>query len=83
MVPFRDPVKNIVYNAEREDVDTVIINGRIVVENGKVVGQDELQLNWKVQEAGTRMWSQMPSHDWAHRHVDEMSPLTYDLWERE
>ena len=37
MVPVRDPVKNIVYNAEMEDVETVIINGRLVLREGEFV----------------------------------------------
>ena len=35
MSPMRDPVKNIVFNAAMEDLGTVIIDGRVVVEGGK------------------------------------------------
>ena len=41
MTPLRDPVKNIVYNASDEDVDRVYVNGRLVVEAGRVLGQLE------------------------------------------
>ena len=81
MVPLRDPVKNIVYSAESEDVQTVIINGNIVLENGKLVGKDETLLNRELQEAGTRVWPNIKNYDWAHRTVDELSPLSFDLWE--
>jgi len=57
---LRDPVKNIVYNAETEDVETVIINGRTVVENGKVLGRDPRDLNRQVQEAGERLCRSLP-----------------------
>jgi len=80
MVPLRDPVKNIVYNAEMEDVDMVIINGKVVLENGKVLGGDERELSRKIQESGKRMWPKMANHDWAHRSVDELSPLTFSPW---
>lgn len=36
MTPLRDPVKNIVYNATDEDVDRVYVNGRLVVDGGRV-----------------------------------------------
>lgn len=81
MVPLRDPVKNIVYNAEPEDVETVVVNGRTVVENGKVVGQNELELNRNLQTAAVRVWPAMAAHDWAGRGIDEMSPLSFDLWD--
>ena len=81
MVPMRDPVKNIVYSAEMEDVEMVIINGRVVVENGVVTGEDQRELNRKVQEAAGRMWSRVGTHDWARRSVDELSPMTFDFWE--
>lgn len=81
MVPMRDPVKNIVYSAEMEDVETVIINGRVVVENGVVTGEDQRELNRKVQEAAGRMWSRVATHDWARRSADELSPMTFDFWE--
>src|SRR4029434_3372392 len=41
MTPLRDPVKNIVYNASAEDVDRVYVNGRLVVDAGRVLGADE------------------------------------------
>ena len=41
MTPLRDPVKNIVYNASDEDVDRVYVNGRLVVDGGRVQGADE------------------------------------------
>src|SRR5216683_161323 len=41
MTPLRDPIKNIVYNASDEDVDRVYVNGRVVVDGGRVLGADE------------------------------------------
>lgn len=80
MVPLRDPVKNIVYNAEMEDVEMVIINGRTVLREGKVLGADVNELNRKLRQAGERMWPRMGSNDWANRSVDELSPLTFEPW---
>src|SRR2546425_2718106 len=41
MTPLRDPVKNIVYNATAEDVDRVWVDGRLVVDGGRVRAADE------------------------------------------
>jgi 5-methylthioadenosine/S-adenosylhomocysteine deaminase len=32
MTPLREAVKNIVFSAESEDIETVIINGKVVLE---------------------------------------------------
>lgn len=78
IVPLRDPVKNIVYSAETKDVEMVFINGKPVVEDGKVLGCDERMLNQKMQSAGEKLWSRISSHDWANRSTDELSPLSFD-----
>ncbi len=79
MVPVRDPVKNIVYNAETEDVETVIINGRTVLENGRVLGKNERELSRKLQEAGRKLWPKLSNYDHANRSVDELSPPSFDF----
>ncbi|MBW2121001.1 MAG: amidohydrolase family protein [Deltaproteobacteria bacterium] len=83
MVPLRDPVKNIVYNAETEDVETVIINGRTVLENGEVLGGNTERLNRNLQAAGEKLWSRISAHDWSHRSVDELSPPSFDYWDED
>jgi 5-methylthioadenosine/S-adenosylhomocysteine deaminase len=82
MTPLRDPVKNIVYNASDEDVDRVYVNGRLVVEGGRVLAADEAALLRALQEGGERMWPRMGKHDWAGREADQLSPPTYAEWER-
>ena len=81
MTPLRDPVKNIVYNATAEDVDRVWVNGRLVVDGGRVLAADERAILAALQAAGERMWPRMAQHDWAGRDVDGLSPPTYDAWE--
>lgn len=44
MSPVRDPLKNLVFSASRHDVDTVIVDGRLVVDGGRLEGIDERQL---------------------------------------
>ncbi len=80
MTPMRDPVKNIVYNANAEDVDRVYVDGRVVVEGGKVLAADESAIFSALQAGGERMWPRMGEFDWAHRGADELSPQTYPAW---
>jgi hypothetical protein len=81
MAPLRDPVKNLVYYAEMQDLDTVIIDGTIVVEHGKVLAADERAIARNLQRAADRIWPRMADHDWGHRDVDTLSPLTFPKWE--
>ncbi|MGH7393123.1 MAG: amidohydrolase family protein, partial [Candidatus Rokuibacteriota bacterium] len=82
MTPLRDPVKNIVYNATAEDVDRVWVDGRLVVDGGRVLAADERAILAALQAAGERMWPRMKDGDWARRSADELSPPTYPRWER-
>jgi 5-methylthioadenosine/S-adenosylhomocysteine deaminase len=80
MTPLRDPVKNIVYNATAEDVDRVYVNGRLVVDGGRVLAANEEAILDALQAAGERMWPRMRAHDWAGRGADELSPPSYPEW---
>jgi cytosine/adenosine deaminase-related metal-dependent hydrolase len=80
MSPMRDPVKNLVYYAEMEDLQTVIIDGETVLENGQVRTVNQQDVVRRLQEAGERIWPKMAENDWAGRDVDQLSPLTFPAW---
>jgi cytosine/adenosine deaminase-related metal-dependent hydrolase len=80
MTPLRDPVKNIVYNATAEDVDRVYVDGRLVVDTGRVLAADERAILEALQAGGARMWPRMAEADWARRPADELAPQTYPDW---
>jgi 5-methylthioadenosine/S-adenosylhomocysteine deaminase len=80
MTPLRDPVKNIVYNANAEDVDRVYVNGRLVVDEGRVLAADEGKIFAALQAGGERMWSCMSKYDWDGRDAEGLSPQTYAEW---
>jgi cytosine/adenosine deaminase-related metal-dependent hydrolase len=80
MTPLRDPVKNIVYNATAEDVDRVYVDGRLVVDAGRVLAADERAILDALQAGGERMWPRMREFDWAGRGADDLSPQTYPEW---
>jgi 5-methylthioadenosine/S-adenosylhomocysteine deaminase len=77
MSPLRDPVKNIVYSAQAEDLRTVIIDGAMCMEEGHIVGLDEKAAVHALQQSAERMWRAMESVDWAGRSVDRLSPQTF------
>ena len=52
-----NPVNNLVYNSDGRSVHTVIVDGRIVVEDHRPVFVDERQLIQKTQELGEQLLS--------------------------
>jgi len=51
-VPVRNPISNLVYAANGSDVDTVIIDGKIIMQGRKVKTLDEEEILERVQEEG-------------------------------
>ena len=54
--PVIDPIKNFVYYSSGTDVETVIVDGKIVVDRGRAVNTDEDDLRERVRSATQRIW---------------------------
>ena len=59
--PTLDAVQNLVYHARRDDVETVLVDGRILVHEGKVRSVDAFSLIEPAHAAATRAWSRFIS----------------------
>ena len=81
MTPLRDPVKNIVYSAQAQDVADVMVNGKIVVRDRTVLGLDEREVCRRLQAGGERLWPAMHRGHWDHQDVDTLSPQSFPRWE--
>lgn len=61
---FEVNVKNyIVGTCERADVDTVLIDGELIMENGKFVKFDEKEVQARSKEEAVRLWKR---NEWPH-----------------
>lgn len=56
--PRHDRVSLLAYSAGQGDVDTVIVNGKVLVHNHRLTTIDEEQLKYEVQRRGMRLVSQ-------------------------
>ncbi len=54
-----DPITNLVHTGLGSDVDTVMVNGEILVENGKVLVVNEQDILQEVQDLATRRWKEI------------------------
>lgn len=55
LIPVRNPVSNLVYAANGSDVDTVIIDGEIIMEEREIKTIDEAKIIERAQETGLKI----------------------------
>jgi cytosine/adenosine deaminase-related metal-dependent hydrolase len=61
LTPFRDPLKILLYHANRNDVDTVIVDGQVLMSERKVLTVDEKEVISKAKEVTKRIWNKIES----------------------
>ncbi len=80
LTPLRDPIKNIVYSAQAEDLHDVVIDGDYRMRNRDIPGVDVAKLAADLQAASERMWKRMAEVDHSGRSVDQLSPQSFPAW---
>jgi cytosine/adenosine deaminase-related metal-dependent hydrolase len=75
--PYRDPIRALVQCGTGDDVEHVLVDGRTVVEGGRVVGVDERRLLADAQREAERLWATVPEWDGRHRTTEEFSPASF------
>ena len=75
----RDPIKALVETGTSRDVRTVIVDGEILVDNGKYLRLNEDELLDKVQAKGEEIWSSVPKWHWTGKSVDEVLPPAFKM----
>ncbi|MEK6562285.1 MAG: chlorohydrolase family protein, partial [Candidatus Binatota bacterium] len=66
----RDPIRTVVETAVSRDVRTVIVDGEILVDNGRYLRLNEDELLDKVQVKGEEVWASVPKWHWTGKSVD-------------
>ena len=82
MTPMRDPVRNIVYSAQAEDLNAAMIDGVFVMKDRIVPDFDIRALTADLQKGAEHMWAHMHVQDWAHRDINALSPESYPEFRR-
>jgi cytosine/adenosine deaminase-related metal-dependent hydrolase len=77
--PVRDPIKSLVDCGVGDDVDTVIVNGKIRMEGGVIPGLDLSKLRDDAQRSGEHVWSTVQDWDPCGRSAEEVSPWSFPL----
>ncbi|MBM3733605.1 MAG: amidohydrolase family protein [Acidimicrobiia bacterium] len=79
--PIRDPIKSLIECGVGDDVDTVIVDGRVSMEGGVIPGVDFAELRAEAQAAGERVWASLPEWDPLGRAAEEACPWSYPAGE--
>ena len=64
MLPTSNPVGHIVFQAGRGDVDTVLVDGRVLKHRGTLIGADLRRARQLVQESLEYLRSNIPDREW-------------------
>src|SRR5262249_45791519 len=75
--PVRDPIKSLIDCGIGNDVDTVIVDGVVRMEKGRIPGIDFAELRRQAQAAGERVWDGWQNWDPLGRTAEEMSPYSF------
>jgi cytosine/adenosine deaminase-related metal-dependent hydrolase len=76
MLPARDPLRSLVYTAADRAVHSVFVDGRKVVDAGRVLTLDHAEALGVLTDAQARMMAAVPQHDWAARRAEHIAPLS-------
>ena len=76
MQPVYDPLRCFIYTAADRAVSDVFVDGRAVVEGGRVRTLDYNEAAAKVSEAQRSVLARVPERDHAKRQAEEVAPLT-------
>jgi 5-methylthioadenosine/S-adenosylhomocysteine deaminase len=77
MRPAYDSIRTLIFAADDRAIRCVYVDGRKVVENGKVLTIDYVGACAALDEAQKRIVANAPGLDWAKRAVDEIVPPTF------
>jgi 5-methylthioadenosine/S-adenosylhomocysteine deaminase len=79
--PVRDPVKSVVECGVGDDVDTVIVDGKLVMEAGVIPGVDFAKLRAQAQAAAEQIWDTLADWDPLGRTHEQACPWSYPIAE--
>jgi 5-methylthioadenosine/S-adenosylhomocysteine deaminase len=75
--PIRDPINALVEYGSGADVETVIVDGEVVLENGRSTRIDDDALFAQAEAGAKRAWDNWAARDWNGRSVEQINPPAF------
>jgi len=79
MMPVRDPLRSLIFHAADRAVKDVYVDGRQVVQNGRVLALDRAGALERLAEGQRRMEKDVPKHDPMGRRSEQITPLSLSV----
>jgi len=76
---YRDPIKALIDAGTARDVHTVIVDGKTLVQDGRLTRVDEEAVYAKAVEATRTYWSHVPNWRWDGADVDRITPPAFPI----
>lgn len=77
--PVHDPIKALVHYTTARDIQTVMIDGEIIVDNKQMVNVDEEQLTADALPIFEILRGKLAERNWNKPSVDEMFPMSFPV----
>lgn len=79
--PNPDPVRALVHLATPSMINTVMVDGRIVVEDSRLLVADEQRILEEARISSNNVWQAYKDYDWQGQGIDHRFPPALRLWE--
>jgi 5-methylthioadenosine/S-adenosylhomocysteine deaminase len=76
---YHDPIKALIDFGDSRDIDTVIVDGKTLVEHGRSLVYDEAEVYAQARRAVQRAWGAIPAWHWGGYDVDRIVPPAFTL----
>jgi hypothetical protein len=76
---YTDPIKALVDYGCGQHVDTVIVDGKTLVQGGQAVQVDEAEVYARACAATQRFWQRVPAWHWCGSGVDSLIPPAFPI----
>lgn len=77
--PVHDPILSLVHQATASDIETVLVDGKVVIDAGRHVAIDEDWLLAMGERIGAKQRAGIAARDWRGRDINEIYPPTYPV----
>jgi 5-methylthioadenosine/S-adenosylhomocysteine deaminase len=76
---YVDPIKALVEGATGRDVDTVIVDGKVLVQGGRLARVDEGEVYANARQATEQYWRHVPGWRWDGANVERIIPPAFAI----
>jgi 5-methylthioadenosine/S-adenosylhomocysteine deaminase len=79
LAPYHDPIKALIDYGDSRDIETVIVDGKTLVENGRAVRCDEAEVYAQAREVVHRAWAAIPTWHWGGYDLNRLVPPAFAI----